>query len=455
MDWTRELITLRKRLAELYPTKSDAELVLDTINLDKAVIAFNDKAINTWNSILNEAHNRGVLFKLVETISFEFDNDPVVKDALNALKAPTQTVVAPPVSTPSPPPTRAVSEGLQVSRPATPMSAPQSGFEFFNAKMIAVITEDGIEAALPLVREYVKPLSNSLNNSLVGLSARNTRNNKERSDGIIEMSDFRLERNRIRAALLSFMESIPREVEISDMVKGVSFTIPHDKDMERILGTSENLVQVSWLSKGIQAAKSVCRVVCADGSKGTGFVVDGGYLITNNHVLPDAAAAGKAQIEFNYEEDMFGNRQRTTTYKLDSSDFKTSHKSLLDYSRVKIIDDQNSPISDWGTLEMDTFSDPQIGAPVNIIQHPEGGTKQIAFTFNDILSVWNEKLFYRTDTKKGSSGSPVFNMEWKVIALHRAGKTMDDGGMQINEKGDIAAANLGILMKFIDADIRR
>ena len=36
----------------------------------------------------------------------------------------------------------------------------------------------------------------------------------------------------------------------------------------------------------------------------------------------------------------------------------------------------------------------------------------------------NEKsrVHYRADTKKGSSGAPVFNLLWEVIALHHSGE---------------------------------
>jgi endonuclease G len=64
-------------------------------------------------------------------------------------------------------------------------------------------------------------------------------------------------------------------------------------------------------------------------------------------------------------------------------------------------------------------------------------------------------LFYETDTEVGSSGSPVFNKEWKVVALHHYGKTAEEGGVQINEAGDMKAANRGILIKEILNDLAK
>jgi hypothetical protein len=38
-----------------------------------------------------------------------------------------------------------------------------------------------------------------------------------------------------------------------------------------------------------------------DGSPSNGFPIDGNTLITNNHVLPDAATAGTSIARFNYQ----------------------------------------------------------------------------------------------------------------------------------------------------------
>ena len=65
------------------------------------------------------------------------------------------------------------------------------------------------------------------------------------------------------------------------------------------------------------------------------------------------------------------------------------------------------------------------GSRLNIIQHPQGDSKRIAIRSNfyfDFHSTAQEpdRLRYLTDTEPGSSGSPVFGDDWRVVALHHA-----------------------------------
>jgi endonuclease G len=57
---------------------------------------------------------------------------------------------------------------------------------------------------------------------------------------------------------------------------------------------------------------------------------------------------------------------------------------------------------------------------VTIVQHPEGQKKQVALRDNRIVDVFDEFLHYEADTQPGSSGSPVFNDQWELVALHHA-----------------------------------
>jgi len=70
----------------------------------------------------------------------------------------------------------------------------------------------------------------------------------------------------------------------------------------------------------------------------------------------------------------------------------------------------------------------------NIIGHPNGDPKQIAVQKNTITDIFENKstLHYTTDTQKGSSGSPVFNNKWELIALHhKAGQSKIEDGNPI------------------------
>lgn len=58
--------------------------------------------------------------------------------------------------------------------------------------------------------------------------------------------------------------------------------------------------------------------------------------------------------------------------------------------------------------------------PVNIIQHPDGEPKKLTCRNNLVSAGDASSLRYFTDTRFGSSGSPVLTDDWRVVALHRA-----------------------------------
>lgn len=184
--------------------------------------------------------------------------------------------------------------------------------------------------------------------------------------------------------------------------------------LEKILGDKSTLVPISYLELGVQRAKSVVRIKLADGSSGTGFVVAGGIVITNHHVLPDAASAGSAVAQFNYQRTVAGLDAPLEEFSLDPQGFMTSEAD--DWSAVRLKGDA----SKWGELEMKPIA-VKVGDHVNIIQHPGGAQKQISFVANMVAFVGGGRVQYLTDTLPGSSGAPVFDTDWNLIALHHSG----------------------------------
>jgi len=338
----------------------------------------------------------------------------------------------------------------------------QTADQFIIDNLKEFLADSDVETTIKSLRKIAKDISIRFYDDIILLSSRYNRVVKQQRSGLIEHNNFNIEVNRISSALLSYINEIPQQnqrVAVLHLLNSgtnaqqpFNITIPDNAYLEKIIGLEE-LFQINWIEKALLASKSVCKVVRPDGGTGTGFLLNGNYLLTNQHVLEHKEMADKAKIIFNYGIDAQETVQQTSEYQLDTSTFYTSKFKELDYTLVKVFNNKDVPLSNWGNLTLDNFSVPQKDHRVNIIQHPDGDFMKIALP-DKIIGSLNQHLFYITDTKKGSSGSPVFNQDWQVVALHHAGKTVQDGFI-INAQGDKAHSNRGILIKNIIEDVKK
>lgn len=192
--------------------------------------------------------------------------------------------------------------------------------------------------------------------------------------------------------------------------------------LEKIMGIESTLMPIHFLELGLIKANSVARVETPDGY-GSGFLIADNFFVTNNHVIESEANARKTVLRFNYQKTQDGMHNKHEEFNLDpSAGFVTSLEN--DWTIVKINGDANSkygalPLQKCA-LKLDDF--------VNIIQHPGGEHKQIALYHNFITFADESRVQYLTDTLPGSSGSPVFNSDWEVVALHHSGGWMVEPG---------------------------
>ena len=197
---------------------------------------------------------------------------------------------------------------------------------------------------------------------------------------------------------------------------------------ERIIAGNE-LQDVNFLPRGALAARPVVRVVLRGGGGrligyGTGFLIGDGVLITNNHVLGNRDVAALAEVEAFYERGVQGEDSTPQRFAIEPERlFYTSVD--LDFSIVAV-----APMDRTGTAPLAAIGWlPLIGGTgkamegewLTIIQHPKGERKQVCVRENQLLKRDTDVLWYSTDTQGGSSGSPVFNNDWVVIALHHSG----------------------------------
>ncbi|WP_405977009.1 endonuclease [Streptomyces sp. NBC_00158] len=195
--------------------------------------------------------------------------------------------------------------------------------------------------------------------------------------------------------------------------------------LERFMGRND-LIGIDYLEGGSLAARSVGRItVRSPGSvlHGTGFLVSPSLLITNNHVLGSAEEATAGVVEFNLQAGTDGRPLVPVVFQLDPQSFFVTHRDL-DFTVVAVSgrSRDGEPLTSFGRLPLkEARGKAVIGELVNIIQHPNGEPKQLALRDNQIVDVLDDHLHYSADTAHGSSGAPVFNDQWEVVALHHSG----------------------------------
>ena len=180
-----------------------------------------------------------------------------------------------------------------------------------------------------------------------------------------------------------------------------------------------NFKAVWWLQKAIEASNSIARVKLPNGSA-TGFLVGQDILMTNHHVLETDHDARRATLQFNYQLNADGSPASIDEWECDPDDLFRTNPSL-DYTIVRVKNKGNDTPSDsWGYLGLRHGATVVVGQRVNIIQHPQGRFKEIAFRDNKVMSADPTQPFiqYLTDTDYGTSGSPVFDDWFNVVALH-------------------------------------
>lgn len=272
----------------------------------------------------------------------------------------------------------------------------------------------------------------------------------ERRRGVITQDQATTRKAQINANVLDLIDEIDgalakAQTPLPPPTPSVNLAPPQESALEKVW--SGTLQSISWLYKGVEASRSICRVVSPAGL-GTGFLVAPGIVLTNNHVVPSAEAAAGTVVEFNFEEDAAGRLRAHSTYPVDpKASFVTSPIDKLDCTILRILEaDGQPPLSSWGVLQLveGAAGSIAVGAHVTIIQHPSGGPKKIAATANEVVNIFEQRLQYMTDTMPGSSGSPVFNDAWKVVAIHHSG-----GNIVKNALGERFFANEGILISKI------
>lgn len=246
-----------------------------------------------------------------------------------------------------------------------------------------------------------------------------TRADQQREVGAlitVAQKDFPAYKEYLEAAKEGVLTGSDKGVDIE---KDVTWNDTTSADeLEKIIGKRSALMPIHFLEVGFTMARSVVRIELPGNESGSGFLTNDNLLITNNHVIPSKEVAQQATVQCNYQQTASLLSAPVETYTLAPEEgFATSDKKKHDWTAVRV---NGNPNEKWGALPLATAK-PEKNDWINIIQHPAGGPKQIALYDNLIVYVDDNIVQYLTDTLPGSSGSPCFDSEWNVVALHHSG----------------------------------
>ena len=203
--------------------------------------------------------------------------------------------------------------------------------------------------------------------------------------------------------------------------------------VDRLL-TGIDQLNVNYLERGMIAADAVARVEVRNGESqlvggATGFLISPRLLLTNHRALPTADDAAQSWVHFRNEFDAFGNAVESSVFALDPSEFFLTDADL-DVSVVAVAPetpDRRQRLTQFGFLRLPASADTVLpGEWLSVVHHPGGHPKQISLRQNLLIKRDDAELWYATETATASSGAPMFNDSWQVVAVHRGGAPARD-----------------------------
>lgn len=249
----------------------------------------------------------------------------------------------------------------------------------------------------------------------------------------------------LRAALLERIDGVVRLTG-----GGVRATLAAETaGLEAVFG-ADRFDSLDNYRRGLERCGCVARIGrSADTGVGTGFVIpaallglpqgDTFVLVTNAHVVSEregdrqqgALHPAEAVVTFAAMEGVPPARE----FRLGAIAF-SSPPETLDVT-IAALAEPVAPASVYPVAPVLPARGAEV--QVRVVGHPSG--RGLSLAVNRLLDHRSPKIHYRTATEGGSSGSPVFSADWKLLAVHHAG---GDAMPRLDGSGATYQANEGI-----------
>jgi DNA/RNA endonuclease G (NUC1)/V8-like Glu-specific endopeptidase len=230
--------------------------------------------------------------------------------------------------------------------------------------------------------------------------------------------------------------------------------LDRDGQLEKVFGL-ESYKTVEWYRKGLERSQAVALIENLGGQGvGTGFVVSGAdlhstlrsekLLLTNSHVVSlrgevaNSLRPSEAYVRFQ-SPDGKGEGVKLRVREIIAQ----SPPAELDFALIRL----DGPTPDFPVIPL-AQERPRVSGEARLyaIGHPWGGKLSFSLHDNLFLDFVPPRLHYRTPTDRGSSGSPIFDDYWQLVALHHSGSKQM---RRLSGDGGYYEANEGIWLESI------
>lgn len=209
---------------------------------------------------------------------------------------------------------------------------------------------------------------------------------------------------------------------------------------------------VGKLRRGLELSSAVCRVSFTDRPvTGTGVLISPDLVLTNYHVLSHQEVALEQlsnqipylRLEFGCFSSESDSASASESFSVETV-LACSPPGQLDYALLRVEAEIANArnIQPIRPLLVIPSLAPRMG--LSVLQHPQGTVMQVSLSASGVVGTDSQRgrVWYVNRTQGGSSGSPCFDEEWQLVALHHASVSRGFGSVRE-----------GILMSSILAEI--
>jgi hypothetical protein len=260
-------------------------------------------------------------------------------------------------------------------------------------------------------------------------------------------------RDMVDRLVVAAREVNPTNRLLQDVAIELTVAVDPSDALQRIVAQNRTVNIVTWRERIAELEGQVCSIEVPGGG-GTGFLVAPDLVMTNHHVVQPIVDGGdsmarRVRICFDYKTAADGRTVKEPVelslppdpWLVDSSPSSPIDVQVgavgdpnpdeLDYALIQLprdfgdepiagIDSEGPPRG-WIPIPEPDTAPPKEGELALILQHPRGEPLQLA---SDVVTKVNgngTRLRYLVDTDGGSSGAPVFDIDWNLVALHHSG----------------------------------